>query len=122
MAFTKTNPAKQTTKAAKKVGKALSAFTSAADTLEVASAEHLAVADNARRDAGFACDAAYDDYSFARVAAEKAYQDALETAKARRDARLDHASALEALAEVNEDAALAAQQNADSLRTLLAVA
>lgn len=121
MAF-KTSPAKQTTKAAKKVGKALSAFTTAADTLEIASAEHLAVAEKAYDDAARLDEIAEDNFEADLASAKRAYDAAYECALAARQLLFDEADALTALAEVNEDAAIAAQQNADSLRTLLAVA
>lgn len=107
----KNTPAKQTTKAAKKVGKALSAFTTAADTLEAASAEHLAVAEKA-----------VDDADALAIAAYEAHNKAVEAAQQALFAAIDRADALYALSDANVEAAEAAQQNADSLRNLLAVA
>jgi hypothetical protein len=107
----KSAPIKTTLKAGKRVGKALSKFEKAADQLEIASAQHLAAADQldkevaARYDAAvLKLDAEYDTI----VAAFRAEMSTLET--------------LAELADENDTAAYNAQIQSDNLRALLAVA
>lgn len=105
------NPTKQTAKAGKRVGKALSIFETAAAELEVASAEHLAVRDKL-----------VDDAEVVLADAGKAYVDALQAADKAYEKAWFTADLLGELAGEAETDATNAQLQADNLRKLLVTA